>query len=242
MMDLCGKPVLSHIIERLRLCASVENIVLATTVLPEDVVLDTIAAELGIACYRGSSDDVLSRFYCAAQERPEQIVRICADSPLLDIGIVDAAVGYYSNAKADIVKTVNMPLGLGAEVFSYYALEHAYAHALKAYQREHVTPYMYENMLVDTMSVEPNSAKYRLTLDTKEDLQVIQMLYTELYKGKHDFFLEDIVRVLDENPEIAKINQHIQQVKVPSTQSDQSVYDQSENCKQTLIDNVFATG
>ena len=218
MMELCGKPVLYHVVERLKLCASLESIVLATSVSPEDDVLETIVAELGIACFRGSSDDVLSRFYYAAQERSNHIVRICADSPLLDSRIIDAGVEYYFNTRADIVKTINMPLGLGTEVFSYSALEQAYLHAHKAYQREHVTPYMYENLAVDTMIIEPNSAKYRLTLDTKEDLQVIQMLYTELYKGKHDFYFIDIIRVLDENPEIAKINQHIQQVQVPSIQ------------------------
>ena len=214
MMPLCGKPVIYHILERLRLCKSLESIVLATSTRQDDNILEDAAKQIGIDCYRGSLDDVLARIYFASQGRSSHIVRVCADSPLLDSKIIDAAVGFYLDTNADIVKTINMPLGLGTEVLSYSALEQAYHNAFEVYQRDNVTPYIYENYSTYIMVFNPDYSHYRLTLDTEEDFQIIEMIYAELYTGKHDFFCREIINILERYPEIAAINSHVQQVQI----------------------------
>lgn len=214
MMQICDKPVIYHIIERLKVCNNLDGIILATSTLPDDDVLESTATYNEIQCYRGSLDDVLGRYHYAAQGQSNCIIRVCADSPLLDSKLVDTAIEYYYSKDADIVNIKNMPLGLGAEVFSYTALERAYDLADEPYQRENVTPYMYENLIVKHLELERDYSHYRLTLDTKEDFEVIQEIYKKLYKGKHNFFCEEIIRVLEENPEIAEINKNIEQKQI----------------------------
>lgn len=216
LLPLCDKPMLYHIVERLRQCNTLDKIILATSSSPNDDVLETKAKELDIDCLRGPEDDVLARFYLASQNQSKHIVRICADRPFIDSKIVDETVRFYFQTGADIVKIINMPTGLDTEVFSYTSLEQAYNNAKEPYQREHVTPYIYENFITKVMPITPDTSGYRLTLDTEEDYEAISKLYEILYKGKHDFYLDDVIRVLKENPDIVLINQHIKQQEVPT--------------------------
>jgi spore coat polysaccharide biosynthesis protein SpsF len=221
MKDLYGKTVLQHVIERVQQAKCIDEIVIATTIHEQDDVIAAEAVKCGVKFYRGSENDVLERYYLAATEHNADIVvRITSDCPLIDPIIVNEVIHYYkANKQYDIVtnagndlKQRTYPRGLDVEVFSYQALENAYRKAEETYQREHVTPYIYENSLkIYYYKNNEDYSSFRWTLDTKDDFILIKEIYRHLYKGTHDFYLFDILRLLKQFPSLSKINEHIEQ-------------------------------
>lgn len=220
MKELTGKPVLWHVIERVKQAKNIDQIIIATTTHKRDKIIFEKAEEWGVKPYQGSEEDVLARYYEAANKYDiDTVVRITSDCPLIDPHIIDEIVGYYNkidytlvtNAGSDL-NNRTYPRGLDTEVFSFEVLEKAYNKAEEKYQREHVTPYIYENY-EDIFYYKNNEdlSNYRLTLDTKEDFELIKILYDKLYKGEHNFYLNEIIEVLNKNKELLKINQKIKQ-------------------------------
>ena len=221
MKDLCGKSVLQHVIERVQQAKYIDEIVIATTVHEQDDVIAEEAVKCGVQFYRGSENDVLERYYLAAKEnKADAVVRITSDCPLIDPVVVDEVIHYYQeNNQCDIVTNAGndlsqrtYPRGLDVEVFSYQALENAYDKAEEPYQREHVTPFIYENSPhVCFYKNHFDLSGYRWTLDTDEDFELISQVYEHLYKGNHDFYLLDVINLLSKYPELVEINKHIEQ-------------------------------
>ncbi len=222
MKDLKGKPVLWHVIERVKQSKNIDRIIIATTTHKRDLIIFEKAKEWGVNAYQGSEEDVLARYYEAADKYDiDTVVRITSDCPLIDPKVTDEIVEYYTkndytlvtNAGSDL-NNRTYPRGLDTEVFSFNALEKAYNTAEENYQREHVTPYIYENY--DDVYYYKNDkdlSNYRLTLDEKDDYILIKKIYEKLYDGKHDFYMKDIISFLSRNSKIAKINQHVEQKK-----------------------------
>jgi len=220
MKDLKGKPVLWHVIERVKQAENIDQTIIATTTAQRDSIIFEKAKEWGVKAYRGSEEDVLARHYEAANKYEiDTVVRITSDCPLIDPHIIDEIVEYYNNDDYTLVTNAGSdlnnrtyPRGLDTEVFSFEVLEKAYKNAEEKYQREHVTPYIYENY-EDVYYYKNNQdlSNYRLTLDTKEDFELIKALYNKLYNGNHDFYLNEIIEVLNKNKELLKINQKIKQ-------------------------------
>ncbi|AOY78277.1 cytidylyltransferase domain-containing protein [Clostridium formicaceticum] len=223
LKDLCGKTVLAHDIERVKQSKLVNEIVIATTISKED---DAIVAESlnnGTKFYRGSEEDVLGRYYKAALENEaDVVVRITSDCPLIDPYIADEIINYYLENNYDLVTNAGSdlgqrtyPRGLDVEVFSFCILKEAHEKAKQLYQREHVTPYIYENSeKIYYYKNEVDYSRYRWTLDTEEDFQLITEIYKELYEGRHDFYLDDVIKLFNRRPELYDINKHISQKKV----------------------------
>jgi spore coat polysaccharide biosynthesis protein SpsF len=220
MKNLKAKPVLWHVIERVKQAENIDEIIIATTTHERDKIIFEKAKEWGVKAYRGSEEDVLERYYEAANKYEiDTVVRITSDCPLIDPYVIDEIVEYYNNNNYTLVTNAGSdlnnrtyPRGLDTEVFSFEVLEKAYNKAEEKYQREHVTPYIYENY-ADIYYYKNNKdlSNYRLTLDTKEDFELIKALYDKLYQGKHDFYLNEIIEVLNKNKELLKINQKIKQ-------------------------------
>lgn len=223
MKALCGKPVIEHVIDRLKQCAGADEIIIATTNMSQDDVIVEQAEKNGVKWYRGSQDDVLSRYYGAAEDNKlELVVRVTSDCPLIDPKLIDEMLGFYLQNKYDIVTNAGsdvskrtFPRGLDNEIFSFGLLEEAHRTAKETYQREHVTPYIYENShSIYYYMNETDYSRYRWTLDTEEDFMLIETVYRHLYKGKHDFYFSDILKLMQHYPEIAYINQHVEQKKL----------------------------
>ncbi len=222
MLDLCGKPVIQHVIERISQSKEIDDIVIATTTLEQDKIIVKEAERNCVKWFRGSEEDVLSRYYHAAKENNlEIVVRVTSDCPLIDPYVTDNIVRYFKENKHDIVtnasadlRTRTYPRGLDTEVFSFKALEDAFNNAREKYQREHVTPYLYENAnSIYYYKDITDYSKYRWTLDTEEDLELIRTIYKYLYKGEHNFYYRDIIKLLEVYPEIAKLNETVEQKK-----------------------------
>ena len=223
MKELCGQTILSHVIERVKQSKYIEEIIIATTVLERDNIIVEEATKNNVNVFRGSESDVLSRYYFAAKENEiDIVVRITSDCPLIDPKIIDELFQYYQNNNIEIVTNAGLdinqrtyPRGLDVEVFSYEILDKAYKNAKENYQREHVTPYIYENASkVVSYKNEEDYSGYRWTLDTEEDFELIERIYNSLYRGKHDFYLSDIIKLVQKNPELEMINKHIEQKKI----------------------------
>lgn len=222
MVDIEGKTVISHVIERVKQSKRIDEVIIATTTLSQDDIIVDQAEKNGVQWFRGSEDDVLSRYYGAAKERGlDIIVRITSDCPLIDPFIIDKTIEMYLDNKFEIVTNAGIdlsqrtfPRGLDNEVFSFTALEQAYINAKVKYQREHVTPYIYEHLKKGHFKNDIDYSAYRWTLDTDDDLELIKTIYGYLYKGRHDFYFQDIIALIQEHPEISKINEHVEQKKL----------------------------
>ncbi|KGM96558.1 acylneuraminate cytidylyltransferase [Clostridium botulinum] len=222
MRELCGKTVLEHCIDRVRQSECVNDVVVATTTNDIDLVIEEKALKCGVKVFRGSEDDVLSRYYYAAiKYNADVVLRITSDCPLIDPKVIDEVTRFYLNNKYDIVtnapneeKSRTYPRGLDVSIFSIKQLENAFLNAKEKYQREHVTPYLYENLKNKYYyKSKQDNSKYRLTLDTEDDWKLISNIYINLYNGKHDFYLKDIL-------ELFKVKPHLRQININTHQKD----------------------
>lgn len=222
MKKLHGKTILSHVVERVKQSNWIDDIVIATTNKAEDDSIEKEAIACGIRIYRGSETNVLERyFYAAKKNNADTIVRITSDCPLIDPSVIDEIISFYQKQSYILLTNAgneshrSYPRGLDTEVFSFEALQDAFTHANREYQQEHVTPYLYENnQNIYYFKNNIDYSGYRLTLDTIEDFKLIEAIYQRLYNGKHDFYLDDIVHLLKQNPELITINKHIEQKKI----------------------------
>jgi len=217
--DILGKPMLVRVVERARLVKAIDTIVVATTTDPLDNRIVDVCQLHGYKVFRGSVNDVLDRYYRAAKENnAEVIVRLCADSPLIDAGLIDEVVSAFLSADPQVDYASNRiyrnyPIGLDVEVFSFAVLEKAFNESKAGYQREHVTPYMYEPLTpckVMSVTGKKSLGHYRWTVDTPEDLELMRKIYQH-FEGKDNFTWLEVIDLMRKNHELADININITQ-------------------------------
>lgn len=223
MMEVFGKPLIGHLIERVARAKYIQEIVIATTLLPIDDVIGSYCQKNRVSCFRGSEGDVLGRYFEAAKmSGADAIVRITGDCPLMDPEVVDEVVERYLEAYPKIDYAANIlqrtyPRGMDVEVFSYKVLTNLAETVNSAVEREHVTLHITHNpQLFSRISVvnSDDQSHYRLTVDTKEDFELVKKLIEALYPAESNFTLKRIVEMLNQHPDWEKINAHIEQKKV----------------------------
>ena len=215
MMELgnTGLSLLEHTFLRLEAVPSIDKVVFAIPDTPTNDKLATYLSSKNIDYFRGSEDNVLKRFYdCAIQYKPEVIVRATCDNPCVDYEeaekLVNALSGY------DYAVTTNAPLGTAVEVFTAEALYKSYREAKSEVEQEHVTPYIYRNEDLFKVNRLPYSNipffKLRLTVDTEQDMNLMNQLYSALYHGKV-FSNNALYDYLEEHNELLTLNAEVQQ-------------------------------
>lgn len=221
LKKLGDKTLLEILIKRLKKSHLLDDIIVATSIGKEDDVIEEIANKAGVKCYRGDVNDVLRRYYEAAREyNANIIVRVTADNPLTDAKIIDKLIEKHIQNKADYTICRNLPLGIGAEVISWDALKIAEENARLLEEREHVTLYIKshpEIFKIFEYNSNLNNENLRLTVDTKEDFEVIRKIYENMGELE-DLRIEDVINFLNTHPEISNINAHIKQ-KVPEAEN-----------------------
>lgn len=216
MLYLADKPILGHVIERAKKIDHVDTVVLATSGGKENEPLLRLADDMGIYTFIGSEDNVLERYYLAAEEfGGKYIVRITGDNPFTDVDYASMIVDIALESGFDLCALSNLPLGTAVEVIKREALKEAYKTSNKPYHFEHVTPMIKEHPELFSIERPPVNIKnkiddLRLTIDTPEDYKVAQILADNLYKGE-PFPLSDILDYIKDNPEIRKINSGVKQ-------------------------------
>jgi len=204
-------PSLFYTINQLKRASKLDKIIIATTQLSEDNIIEKISINNEIECFRGESNNVLDRFYkCAKKFRLDVIVRITADCPLIDPNIVDSVIKIFNSGKYDYVHNIfprTFPDGLDTEVFTFNALENAWKNAILPSEKEHVTPYFRnhkEKFRIKNIINKKNLSSHRWTLDYKEDLDLIKKI---IQKIKHrPILMNDILSLLNNEPELIEIN------------------------------------
>lgn len=206
--------ILAYVIKQLKSAKKIEKILVATTNLKEDDVICDYLQTQNIEFFRGSSEDVLDRFYnCAKEFSIDTIVRITADNPLIDPNIVDLIIEQYKNNGCDYATNTlhrTFPYGTEVEVFSFEALEKAWKNARKPSEREHVTPFIrnpLNGFKIFNVKHKVNLSHLRYTVDRIEDLELVR----ELTKNIHErpILLENIVDLYKNKQEIFEINRNV---------------------------------
>lgn len=217
-LELKGKPVLARDIERLKGSKLISKIVIASPDKKEDDVIEKFVnnnfPDVGV--FRGSEDDVLDRYFQAAKKfGAEAVIRITSDCPLIDPEVVDKVISKFVESKADYVSNVlgkrTFPRGMDTEIFSFAALERIWNECADPADREHVTLHLRkhpEQYTAVNCEGEKDYSGYRLTLDEPKDFELISAIYDSLGDNPK---LDEIIGFLEKNPDLAKINQEVEQ-------------------------------
>lgn len=216
LKDICGKPMIVHMLDRLKLATLPEEIIICTSTVEQDDPLEQIAKSEGVKCFRGDPDDVLLRLTKAAQEfEVETIINCTADNPFVDPIYIDKLYKYHCDNNYDFTKINGLPFG----VFSYALSLNAMIHACDI--KDETDTEVWHGYFMETnhfnwgvLQVDDNSVYWpdlRLTVDTKEDFKLITSIFKELNKHGKVFSLENIVKLCREHPSLPLINSDIKQ-------------------------------
>lgn len=218
LAPVCGQPALTRLLQRLRRCRNVDDIILATSVAPTDDVLERWAASEEVAIHRGSEDDVLLRVVEAQRKmKSDVVVEITGDCILLDPELIDMGVETFFGNDCDVVTNTRQPsypLGADIQVYRLRDLEEVERTITDPAVREHVSLYFYEHperyRIIHLFAPKRWMAPYfRLQLDYPEDLRFINEVYRRLEPEYGDAFgLEEIMSVLRREPALVEINRH----------------------------------
>lgn len=214
MKDLCGMPALYRMIERVRHCKNIDEIVVATSLKECDDEIIEACKQWGVSTFRGSNNDVLARFAGTVKEySADAYVRLTSDCPAIDPDGLDKLIQFFWDHDYRYVGPVSethLPGCWSYEVFTAELMQENIENATEGYEREHVTPYMYTKQpSIGKMPCKFDGSKYKVCLDTPEDYVVLQHIFDALYQPDRDFTPEEVVKYLEENPDVYALNSKI---------------------------------
>lgn len=217
--------VLQQIIRRVDKSELIDEIIVATSENPDDDEIVDVAIKENVEFYRGSLDNVLERYYGAAEENDlDIIVRITGDCPFIDFSIIDMIIKSHLESESEYTSSAlikQFPLGINVEVINFNTLKKAHENATKIYEKEHVTPYIYktapDKFKINKYECERDyDSDLRITLDTIQDYILTCLIYDELYEGNNYFTLNEIMKLISKKPYLKMINNRVIQKKVCS--------------------------
>jgi spore coat polysaccharide biosynthesis protein SpsF len=207
LKPILGKPMLERMLERVKQAKLLDTIVVATSAKKADDPITRLTNKLGILSFRGSETDVLDRYYQAAKKfKADVVVRLTADCPLIDPQIIDRVVSILKSRGADYVsnRSINktVPSGMDVEVVIFQSLQAAHRQATSSFDREHVTPFIYNHPHRFKLVAMPGRAakltrEWHLSVDTPTDLKLVRHIYSRLYHHNPEFELRDIINLLE---------------------------------------------
>ena len=219
MKEICGRPMLEWVVQRAQRATCINQLAVAMTTDAADDILENYCREHGIEYYRGRPYDVLDRFVQAGRKfRADVIVRLTADCPFIDPGLIDQTFGAFNESRVDFAANRlpppyqrTFPIGLDVEIVAMPALEKAWRESAELYQREHVMPYIYQHPDLFKIRIIDHAldyGTYRWTVDTPEDLLFIQAV-AEKKSCQMDFGWLEVIDLLKQHPQLMKINAKI---------------------------------
>ncbi|MEL6822805.1 MAG: glycosyltransferase family protein [Calditrichota bacterium] len=218
LRDICGKPLLIRMVERVKAATLAGTVVVATTTHKQDDRIEEVCNSEDILCFRGNELNLLDRHFQAGKAfDADAVVKIPSDCPLIDPKIIDQVIGkYLTDPEAyDYVSNLHPPTwpdGNDVEIMSMEALAAALNEAKLEHHLEHTTPFLWmnpEKFRIANVRWETGldySESHRWTIDYEEDYLLIASVYDELYPQKPLFGLEDILNLLTAHPEINAVN------------------------------------
>jgi len=222
-----GKPMIIHMLDRLKLAKELDEIIICTSEDPQDDPLEIIAQQEGVKCFRGDPVDVVARLYGAAKYyQTDYILNITADCPFVDPFYIDKIVECYKKTGADLIRAWDLPHG----VFSYGVKPDALQKVINikdSSDTEVWYNYFSDTTYFNVIDLDISNKFYkrpglRMTIDYPEDWQFLKVIFDALYKDGNVFTLNEILSFIDDNPEVVDINRkcHHQFKKRYVTQAD----------------------
>lgn len=218
LLPAAEKPMLQHLVERLGSVPSLDGIIIATTVNSTDDVIEDFSHDIGVGCYRGSEDDVMSRVIGAAEKaQGDLVVEITGDCPIIDPQIVEQTIRMYNANTADYVSNAHLrsyPDGMDTQVFQLQSLKNSAEKTADKLDREHVTlhirnhPEMYSHLHL-VAPPELHWPELGLTLDERVDYELLKKIIEYFDPVNPLFSCLDVVRLLRQNPEWIDINRRV---------------------------------
>jgi spore coat polysaccharide biosynthesis protein SpsF (cytidylyltransferase family) len=222
LRNINGNPMLEYVIKQTLSSKLIKNVIIATTEKNDDLPIIKYCKKNNLMYYRGSSDDLLDRYYkCAKKFKCKTIIRITSDCPLIDPKIIDEILKKFLNNSYDYISnniekidgkwenaTCNFPQGMTVEVSSFEALEKAWKKAKKPSEREHVFPYIQFNselFKISNVKMKNDFSHIRCTVDKSNDLKFVRKIYEKM-KNEKIVTIKDIIKIIDENPKLIEIN------------------------------------
>lgn len=216
LLPLIKKPILWHVVNQLKKVKDIDKIVVATTIKKSDLPIVKFCKKNKIESFRGREEDVLDRLYQAALRfRANNIIRITADSPLIDPGLINKLINLFKKTNADLAAIAAglgaknfpkiYPSGLDTEVIKFSALQKTWNETKNFYDREHVTPYIWRNATkfkVVRLSPKINYSMYHLSIDNKKDLQLVRRIYKHCSSKKRVFNFKEVISYSDKQSKI----------------------------------------
>lgn len=219
LMPLGDHNNLYYVTSRCKAIKGVSEVIVATSTLQQDDAVEAWCQEQGISCFRGSEEDVLSRYIATAvSHQPDYVMRVTADCPFVDVEMAEQMLELAVSNGVDIVDlAATLPRGLAVEVISYSALQYIDTHGQELRHREHVTYYAYEyKHLFTRVSYQPPAnrlhSELRITLDTEEDYALIS--HVAQHFNNPFISSQEVIAYLLEHPKIAALNAHVEQKPV----------------------------
>lgn len=217
LIEVGGRSLLDHHLDRL--ATSGLAVFVATTVETTDDAIAELARRRGLDCHRGSEQDVLARFHeCAAAHHLDVVVRVTSDCPLIDGRVIAEAVETFLREDDPSLYLSNVvhrtfPRGFDFEIFGAPLLADAHHHAIAPDEREHVTPYLRagapDRVRMQDWTWPEDKSAYRVTLDTVEDLRLIERLIED--HQAHELDCAGVIGLLDRHPELVDLNRNVVQ-------------------------------
>jgi spore coat polysaccharide biosynthesis protein SpsF len=212
-----GKGALALMLERVARASLIDELIVATTELPEDDVLAELCRRSEVPCFRGSPTDVLDRYYRCARSfnAGNVIVRLTGDCPLHDPNVIDDVIRLFLRGAFDYAANTHPPTfpdGLDVEVFSLESLEIAWRRATLVSEREHVTYYIYTHpteFRLANLAHGRDLSGLRWTLDEPRDLEFVRAVYSELGGASLHFGMNEVLALVEKRPELGALNQDI---------------------------------
>ncbi len=219
LLPLAGEPLLLRLLQRVQTASVPFELIVATSVLTEDQQIRDASRKAGVRCYSGHPTDLLDRHYqSAATEQPDLVVKIPSDCPLIDPGVIDRVLSHANQfaGSFDFVSNLHPPSypdGNDVEVMPMDILETAWREAKKPYEREHTTPFIWDNptrFRIRNVQWETGldySGSHRWTIDYPEDYRLIKAVYDELWSASRPVFsLDEILHLLKQRPDLMSLN------------------------------------
>jgi len=212
LREVCGRPMICYLIERLQRCEMLSSITVATSVDRTDDLVSAFCDDYGLTCVRGELDNVVGRLLAAAEHiGTSAFVRISADSPLIDPEIVDEGVRLFDPAEVDIVTNVHprsFPKGQSVEVISVNSLRRVAAESSTSYDLEHVTPYIYghpEHFRIRNFSRPRDDSAIQMSVDDESDFVAFVSVLGQMTRPQWQYSLDDLLALhKDASPQPAK--------------------------------------
>jgi spore coat polysaccharide biosynthesis protein SpsF len=219
LADLAGAPMLERQLSRMRRATTLDDVMIATTTNATDDPVIALCERLGISTFRGSEEDVLSRYVgAAASSQADVVVRVTADCPLLDGDVVDRVVRTLHAEGTDYASntlTRSYPRGLDVEALTRDALERTVMAATSKAAREHVTWFIHtespDSFTRSSVASDVDGSDLRWTVDTPADLAMVRAVYAGLGLADRNVAYPEILAWIREHPEVARINAAVAQ-------------------------------